>query len=243
MTGALPPTDAPKSREPYDSRASAASSLPSDAMSSLFAVTNFLPRRSDSRAIVPAVSRPPIASTTTSTSSSTNEAQLLVNRVGEIARPRSRFTSRTRIRESSTRTPWRDAMVSAQSSRSLTSDPPTTPQPARPTRIVRSEGGSGAGWGKYSASRMRSIIAAVIGVSEEMTPAKAERPRRCRGRSSLFSSFFYVAAIRGQMTTGYSVVRDRYFAIWPESTTGHSIFSAGTSGETSETGEEPAHIP
>ena len=137
ITGALPPTAAPKSSAVRFSAASAWSESPWLAISSLLAVINFRPRRNALTAIDRAGSSPPTASTTTSASWSRNAWRSSVNRRASSGSLRSRVVSRTRTVVMTKRTPNRDARDAADSWSSRTSPPPTTPQPASATRIVR----------------------------------------------------------------------------------------------------------
>src|SRR5581483_11409456 len=134
IRGIPPATDASKSRSTPAVSAASNSSLPTLASSSLFAVTTGLPRLIASVMTERAGSIPPITSTTTSTSSSaTTTSASCVKTPAGSGTSRSRARLRTATRPTSIRTPARDSIRSAWSSRRRTSADPTFPQPSRPT--------------------------------------------------------------------------------------------------------------
>src|SRR5690606_19160409 len=118
--------------------ASASSSAPWRASTSLLAVTTGLPRRSASLISSRAGSTPPMSSTTTSTSGSSTTAHgSLVKRPGGMAASRGLFTSRTATVRSSTGPPARPAMRPPLACKIDATPAPTVPQPRRPTPTGR----------------------------------------------------------------------------------------------------------
>ena len=136
-----PATAASYRRSTPAAAATSASSAPATARSALLAVTTGLPLRRAVSISSWAGWRPPMTSTTTSTSSrATRAAASVPMRSAGMAIGRSRSGLATAMPTSSRRMPVRAATSSARVRRISASAAPTLPQPSRPTRTV------GAGW-------------------------------------------------------------------------------------------------
>ncbi len=134
MMGMAPATAASNSRSTPALAAASNSSAPQAAISSLLAVTTGFPasRAANTRSL--AGSRPPMTSTTRSTSGSTTTDA--ASSVKESKPVRAFCRSRTATRVTSRRRPVRAAMVSPFSAMRATTAAPTLPYPNTPIRTV-----------------------------------------------------------------------------------------------------------